>query len=1470
MKRVRAKTLILVNWRAIFYENYALDDHVTALEGDNGAGKTTVMIAAYVVLLPDMTRLRFTNVGEGEATGGDKGIHGRLGKPGRPSYAVIEFQVGEERLLAGIRLEPKGEPAVELTPFVISDLPPRLGLQDLLLIHEGDEDLIPEIGELRENAVRLGARFHRCQSVKEYFTILFDRGITPLRLVGDEDRNRFSDMLRTSMTGGISRALNAELRSFLLKEERALADTLVRMRGNLDACRRTRTEVQEARTLEREISAVYEAGHTMFAAAMAATRERAEEMRRRVDEATSKCDDAARERDGVTRERDRKIEERDEVAGQLLGARSELLAAEAAHAGLVRANAIAGRLANWERELGSATVELESANERLARTEARRDACSLQQQRAEDDYNRAADGLADLQAGLQEYHRRADAHRMVTARLGEAGDALGIKTIALGQIDERLAELRAEKQNIDLERGRLDERITGAREHRRRHDRALQALREISLQAGLDGAHDRAVAALAELARLEDLAKQFDDLNEELATVRAQAERQRAAKRLAQSLGRQPDELVSVVAVKQAVRDVGLELDHQQDQLHSVRAQLAEVERVLKAHDERQRLLEHRGHRWRELDALASRLERNLGAALRSADELDAARDLLDERADQLRQRRDELASTADQANTAARTLQQSGGAFPDDLLAVRDTVDGELLASYFDDIGPNQAGRMQAVLGPLAEAIVVEDVRGAATQLVALDRQLETIWLVEGSKAAALVEFEHPDLDGGRDVTVVEGGSLRVTRIPDRPTLGRKARLRRIEELRERAEAADVTRAEIEGQLGQISTRRRETMVLLADLETLIAGDSADELRQIADERRDATRREQSLRERLDTLTRENEALKRRFDGLGELLAEAYWLDHHDLEPRVITIAERCRDAQRAREEVKRTQQARTTLARDIEALRQRPSSDSELTDMKVRLDALATRRQTVFSALDALDYVAQHRDALAWTDAEAVLDAKQALLPALRDQRNRIREERDRANAAAQQAREAREAAHGCWLGIDGRHKAIAAQLERGRQELAETGVDDPSDAALARAQARRTSLDANVEVLDEQQRRIDRDLATLGERLRAREQTLSDLQDQRTTLDREWKPSVERWERLRAKAETDGLITVIIAKRLLESGSGSVNLNSEARAQAKLLLDRLGTARGGDEILERIRTWLEGQEQTAGDNYLQAWSVVRDWLRRRVPAQVAEVDDPLEALERLRNQLVALDARLARDEDTLRGTSEDVANGINVHIRAAQRQVTSLNQTLESVHFGTIRSMRIKLERKIDMERVLGALRKGEAQELLFSSTMPIEQALEELFSRHGGNRTGGQKLLDYREYLTITVEILRQAETTWERVNVSRVSTGEAIGIGAALMMVVLTAWERAANFLRAKRSLGTLRLLFLDEANRLSRDNLEVLFDLCKNLDLQLLIAAPEVAQAQGCTTYRLVRRKTANGEEQVLATGRRMLEGGKA
>jgi chromosome partition protein MukB len=237
--------------------------------------------------------------------------------------------------------------------------------------------------------------------------------------------------------------------------------------------------------------------------------------------------------------------------------------------------------------------------------------------------------------------------------------------------------------------------------------------------------------------------------------------------------------------------------------------------------------------------------------------------------------------------------------------------------------------------------------------------------------------------------------------------------------------------------------------------------------------------------------------------------------------------------------------------------------------------------------------------------------------------------------------------------------------------------------------------------------------------------------------------------------------------------------------------------------------------------------------------------------------------LERRLARQESDLRGASEDIARSIEVQLRRAGSQVRRLNQSLTSIHFGSIQGIRVRSERVERMAQVLRALREGDAQELLFQPTLPIEDALNEVFRRYAGGRAGGHRILDYREYVELSVEILRRASDTWELANPTRLSTGEAIGVGAALMMVVLSEWERDANLLRGKREHGSLRFLFLDEANRLSPDNLGVLFDLCQSLELQLLIAAPEVARAEGNTTYRLVRTIGESGREEVIVSGRR-------
>ncbi len=1001
-KRVRAAQLALVNWRGVFYERYELSGTVTALEGANGAGKTTVLIAAFVALLPDMNHLRFTAAG----SGGDRGIWGRLGEAGRPAYAVLDFALANgERFLAGVRLERRAEPAVELTPFFIEDFPHGARLQDLLLLRGTEKDAVPEIDEIRAQAGRHGANFHVCATAKEYFGALFDRGVSPLRLEREGDRRKFAEMLRTSMTGGMSQVLTTGLRAFLLKEEGGLAATLKRMRSTIDACRRTRAEVDDTRRLEAEISLVLEAGQNMFRAAAQATEQAAEE-----------------------------------AAGGIAEAEEAL------------------RLA--EHQVTAADTELDSTEK-----EAR----------------------------------------------------------ALG---ERLKTLASALKQAEEHRGRLE-------------------------------------------------------------TGRGQQER---------------------------IERVG-----------------AEIETLCQTHG------------W--------------DGDIHADGYVDVRRRTLSGQRDEVRDEAARLEKARKETEARLRSLQQAGGSLPAAIRAIAARLGVPTAVERFEDIAIGDAGARQARLGPLVEAVLVDDPQAAARTVAEIEDRPDTVWLARPEA-----------LDGGKSGDTAQAGSasgsvivqsgpdvVRVSRIPDQPVLGRRARETRIRALE-------------------------------------------DEL-------------------------------------------------------------------------------ART--AAEIRALEGR------------------------FAALD------RERDAL---DS---LQRKQA-------------------------------------------------DITAARNTLAGLGIENAGEAALASARERLDECRRSHGEADSLSRKLQSRQAVLQHSLEQRRQDHTQarqaLNERRATAE----PARQRWERLRAEA--DGLLAGLSGAREAQRAAvrGSVALYGEARAHAERLHERLTRAEPGGEAANVIDGLFRLEDGArSGVAYLRAWREVCVWIQRRVPAQIAQMDDPLEALTRLRSQLGDLQDRLVRQEADLQGNTADVANVIGVHIRGADREVAKLNMDLAGVRFGSIAGVRLRLGRVSEMINILDALREREDQGSLFAADRPLEETLDDLLHKYAGGRAQGERLLDYREYVDPRVEVQRNSGIDWEAANPNRLSTGESIGIGAALMMVVLTAWEHDARPFKARSAESTLRLLLLDEANRLDRDNLGMLFDLCASLDLQLLVASPEVVRAEGNTTYRLVR--VADGERggEVRVTGRR-------
>ncbi|XMR31770.1 SbcC/MukB-like Walker B domain-containing protein [Escherichia coli] len=154
----------------------------------------------------------------------------------------------------------------------------------------------------------------------------------------------------------------------------------------------------------------------------------------------------------------------------------------------------------------------------------------------------------------------------------------------------------------------------------------------------------------------------------------------------------------------------------------------------------------------------------------------------------------------------------------------------------------------------------------------------------------------------------------------------------------------------------------------------------------------------------------------------------------------------------------------------------------------------------------------------------------------------------------------------------------------------------------------------------------------------------------------------------------------------------------------------------------------------------------------------------------------------------------------------------------------------------------------------QDLFNSNRLTFSEVLAELYQRLNpqidmGQRTPqtiGEELLDYRNYLEMEVEVNRGSDG-WLRAESGALSTGEAIGTGMSILVMVVQSWEDESRRLRGK-DISPCRLLFLDEAARLDAVSIATLFELCERLQMQLIIAAPEKSARRESTTYKLVRQ----------------------
>ncbi len=356
----------------------------------------------------------------------------------------------------------------------------------------------------------------------------------------------------------------------------------------------------------------------------------------------------------------------------------------------------------------------------------------------------------------------------------EAEELLGGVSIAASDFDEHLARAQSELALVDRARREASTRLADADEHRRRHAEVLAALK--FLVSGDVTTGDTVGIATSALRRYRDqvaLAGRVSSLTRDLGEARKLAERQACVRTLAErldvALSREP----AGAMVRLRLEGVEAERAEHEEAKRSVQVEFANVGRRLNELEGRRHDLAASEPEWREHDARARRLGEHLGSPVLDRASLDAARGTVAERLASIRQAEDATLETQERLILEARELIAAGGPFALELLRLKDEIGADLVASSFEDIGLNEAGVLEARLGPLAQALVVDDPHSAARTMQSRPGQpLADVLLV--SRDANLEDLASPQLSAPRTAprmsSSMRGLALRVSRIPCSP----------------------------------------------------------------------------------------------------------------------------------------------------------------------------------------------------------------------------------------------------------------------------------------------------------------------------------------------------------------------------------------------------------------------------------------------------------------------------------------------------------------------------------------------------------------------------------------------------------------------------------------------------------------------------------------------------------------------------
>ncbi len=803
--------------------------------------------------------------------------------------------------------------------------------------------------------------------------------------------------------------------------------------------------------------------------------------------------------------------------------------------------------------------------------------------------------------------------------------------------------------------------------------------------------------------------------------------------------------------------------------------------------------------------------------------------------------------------------LSQPGGAEDARLTQLAERFGGVLLSEIYDDVTLDDAPYFSALYGPSRHAIVVPDLSLVREMLDGLEECPEDLYLIEGDPQSFDDSvFSVDELENAVVVKVAER-QWRYSRFPKVPLFGRAARENQLELLNNERDQLAERFATLSFDV-QKTQRLHQSFSRFIGSHLAVAFDEDPEAQM-----RQLNSRRGELERALAQHENDNQQQRAQFEQakegvaqLNRLLPRVNLLLDDSLADRCEEIRERVEEAQEAARFLHQHGAKLSKLEPLVAVLQSDPQQHEQLTrDYQQAQQQQREARQQAF----ALTEVVQRRAHFSYEDSAGMLTGNSDLNEKLRQRLEQAEGERSRARERLREHQAQLTQYSQVLASLKSSYDAKRDMLKELQQEMQDIGVYADASAE-ERARSRRDELYTALSHNRARRNQLEKQLTFC-------EAEMDSLQKKLRKLERDY--HLMREQVVSAKA---GWCTVL---RLVKENGVERRLHrrelaylsgDELRSMSDKALGALRLAVADNEHLRDVLRMSEDPKRP--ERKIQFFIAVYQHLRERIRQDIIRTDDPVEAIEQMEIELNRLTEELTAREQTLAISSRSAANIIRKTIQREQNRIRQLNQGLQAVSFGQVRSVRLNVNVRETHAMLLDTLSEEheQHQDLFTSNRLTFSEALAKLYQRLNpqidmGQRTAqtiGEELLDYRNYLEMEVEVNRGSDG-WLRAESGALSTGEAIGTGMSILVMVVQSWEEESRRLRGK-DISPCRLLFLDEAARLDARSIATLFELCERLEMQLVIAAPENISPEKGTTYKLVR-KVFNNTEHVHVVGLR-------